>query len=306
MGICTLSSSAAAPKEYARQKPQQVLSCTNTVCSHGVICWARDTLSGVRIFFFPSLCCTWFLSWCEALRGSRQTLLPVLSGFRCSCCCWSSFMPKEHLLGPGTSISCLYFISALPWQTICICSWTQTLSASAAHSLAAAVPWYHSSVSLCRGKLSFLIVSGQGEFFYHPIEMVPLLFCPGCFTEVAIPIAWEDGAETCADGLFDGCLLPHFHCWEKCWSMGPLCKVLLKKSKYIWGIFQRQQHRTRRGTRVVLAEELNSFSFISLFSKARSLLWKLVTMCWSCHSHHRHRLELAHTWLSCFVNCFVP
>lgn len=62
MGICALSSSAAAPKEYARRKMQQVLSCANTVCSHGVARWARGTVSGYRVFLLPPLCCTCLLS----------------------------------------------------------------------------------------------------------------------------------------------------------------------------------------------------------------------------------------------------
>lgn len=51
--------------------------------------------------------------------------------------------------------------------------------------------------------------------FYLPIEMVPLLVCPGRFTEVAIPIAWKNGVEPCPDDP-GGCLLPHRPCWEKC------------------------------------------------------------------------------------------
>lgn len=140
--------------------------------------------------------------------------------------------------------------------------------------------------------------------FYHPIEVVPLFVCPGHFTEVVISVAWEDGAELCTDEPFECCLLPRFPHWEKCWSVGPLCKMLLKKNKDVRDIFQRQQDPSKTGARVVLAEELlNSFSFVSLFSKPRSLLYQLITMCW--HRHCHHRLELAHTRLSCFMNFFV-
>lgn len=214
------------------------------------------------------------------------------------------FHAKRVLFTGSRHQHTLYSISALSWPYICICSWTWALSTPAVHSLAATVLWYRSSVNLDSGKLSFLIVSGQGELFYHSREMVLPLVCPGCFTEVAIPIAWENGAEPCADEPFEGCLLPHFHCWEKWWSVGPLCKVLLKKNNDVWDIFQRQQHPSKKGARVVLAKELlNSFSFVSLFSKPISLLCKLITMCWHCHSHHR--LELAY-WLSCSMHFFVP
>lgn len=50
--------------------------------------------------------------------------------------------------------------------------------------------------------------------FYLPIEMVPLLACPGRFTEVAIPIAWKNGADTRTDEPVVGCLLPHFPCYR--------------------------------------------------------------------------------------------
>lgn len=54
---------------------------------------------------------------------------------------------------------------------------------------------------------------------------------------------------------------------------------------------------------VMLAEELiNTFSFVS-FSKPRSLLYKVLKMCWHRHSHPK--LELADTGLSCFVKFLV-
>ena len=67
VGICAIPSSAAAPR-YARQNPQQVLSCTNAVCSRGVARWAKGTVSGIRLF---SLLC--------AAHGSHPNAGPLWS-----------------------------------------------------------------------------------------------------------------------------------------------------------------------------------------------------------------------------------